>query len=271
MTNPKTLMDVFKHLDKSNCRECGEKTCLAFAAAVFQARKPITRCPRISPEIAARLSDTVQKADSGLGDQVIQELRQRLSTVDLEEAAKRTGGNYLDHKLVVKVLGKDFGIDAKGNFKTDIHVNPWVAGPLIEYILQSKGVEPDGNWVSFRELQVSKKFSYPFFKKRCEEVMRRIADIYTDLFEDLVHIFGGQQVAEQFESDVSVVLYPLPKVPVMICYWKPEEGMDSVLNIFFDKSVNQNLPGEPLFTMSVGFAYMLERLAERHAAFVGAG
>lgn len=35
--------------------------------------------------------------------------------------------------------------------------------------------------------------------------MKRIADSYQDLFEDLVHIFGGRQVEEKFKSDVSVI------------------------------------------------------------------
>ena len=104
MPNPNNILDVFKHLEKSNCRECGEKTCLAFAAAVFQSRKPITQCPRISPEIARLFSDTAAKKDDDPGEQFIQELRQRLAGIDLEEAAKRTGGNYAEHKLVIKVL-----------------------------------------------------------------------------------------------------------------------------------------------------------------------
>lgn len=268
MPHPNNLMDVFKHLEKSNCRECGEKTCLAFAAAVFQARKPISQCPRIDPEIAALLSDTVPDEKSQMEAQFFQDLKQRLSAVDLTEAATRIGGHCVGRRLVVKVFGKDFGIDAEGRFKTDIHVNPWVAGPFVDYILRCKGTEPVGEWVSFRELRLAKDFSYPFFQKRCEDVMRRIADNYADLFADLVHIFGGRKVAAQFESDVSVVLHPLPRVPVMVCYWKPDEGMDSVLNIFFDRSADDNLPGESLFTLSVGFATMLERLAARHAAFV---
>ena len=75
MAKPNNLMEVFKHLEKSNCRECGEKTCLAFAAAVFQARKSITQCPRLSPDAAELLSDTEENEDKGLGEQLIQELR----------------------------------------------------------------------------------------------------------------------------------------------------------------------------------------------------
>ena len=56
----------------------------------------------------------------------------------------------------------------------------------------------------------------------------------------------------------------------MVCYWKPDEGLDSVLNIFFDKSVDENLPGDSLFKMCVDLADMFEKLAVRHAAFVDA-
>ena len=46
MPAPKNAMEVFQLLDKSNCRECGEKTCLAFAGAVFQGHRKISECPK---------------------------------------------------------------------------------------------------------------------------------------------------------------------------------------------------------------------------------
>ena len=126
-----------------------------------------------------------------------------------------------------------------------------------------------GRAFSYRELKDAKdNNTYPFFQKRCEQVMKGIADRYPDLFEDLVHIFGGQKVAEQFESDVSVVLNPLPKVPVMICYWGPDDGLDSTINLFFDRSADENLPNGTVFTLCAGLAAMFEKLSHRHAAFV---
>ena len=47
MPAPKNAMEIFKLLDKSNCRECGEKTCLAFAGAVYRGQKKIDECPRL--------------------------------------------------------------------------------------------------------------------------------------------------------------------------------------------------------------------------------
>lgn len=63
----------------------------------------------------------------------------------------------------------------------------------------------------------------------------------TDLFDDMVHLFAGRQVARQFKSDISVVLHPLSKVPLTICYWRPNEGLGSSLNLFFDRIADRNL------------------------------
>ncbi len=57
MAKPNNAMEIFRHLEKTNCRECGEKTCLAFAGAVFQARKEVRDCPRLDPKIIELYSD----------------------------------------------------------------------------------------------------------------------------------------------------------------------------------------------------------------------
>ena len=77
-------------------------------------------------------------------------------------------------------------------------------------------------------------------------------------------MFSAKRVAEQFESDISVVLYPLPRVPIMICYWLPEEGLESSLNVFFDETANENLDIGSVFTLGAGLAQMFTKIALRH-------
>jgi hypothetical protein len=91
-----------------------------------------------------------------------------------------------------------------------------------------------------------------------------VADTYTDLFDDIVHLFSGKQVERQFKSDISVVLHPLPKIPVMLCYWRPEEGLASSLNLFFDETANDNIGIDAIYTLGAGLAQMFEKLALRH-------
>ena len=94
--------------------------------------------------------------------------------------------------------------------------------------------------------------------------MKRIADTFTGFFDDLVHLFDGKAVAPQFQSDISVVLYPLPKIPLMICYWISEENLESSLNLYFDGTAGKNLDIGSLFTLGVGLARMFKKLALRH-------
>jgi hypothetical protein len=265
MPRPKNAMEIFQRLDKSNCRDCGEKTCLAFAGAVFKGQKRIEECPKLDRATIDRFSEPNQNQASGEQDQddVLLGLKKKIAAVDLTAAAVRTGGCFSDGKLTLKVLGKDVSIDSRGNFSADIHINPWVVGPYLIYVLTGKGLPISGNWVSFRELQNGKE-RYPLFQKRCEEVLKNVADTYTDLFDDMVHIFNGRQVDKQFRSDISVVLYPLPKVPVMVCYWLPEDGIESSLNLFFDETANENIGVDALFTLGAGFAQMFAKLSLRH-------
>ena len=265
MPAPKNAMEIFRLLDKSNCRECGEKTCLAFAGAVFQGNRNIGECPRLAP------SDIERYSGNTAGGQTIEEnrdalleaMQQKIQGLDLADAAERTGGRLNNGRLTLKILGKDFSVDKDGNLFSDIHVNPWVAAPFFDYILNGQGLAPTGQWVSFRELKDGKD-RYPLFQKRCEEAMQRVADIYTDLFDDIVHLFSGRQVARQFRSDISVVLHPLPKVPVMICYWRPDEGIGSSLNIFFDATADRNLDIGSIFSLGAGMTLMFQKLALRH-------
>ena len=55
LTNP---MEIFKLLDKSNCRECREATCLAFAAAVFKGQKQLENEMGVGPR---QLADTAKE------------------------------------------------------------------------------------------------------------------------------------------------------------------------------------------------------------------
>lgn len=269
MAKPENVMQVFSLLDKSNCRKCGEKTCLAFAGMVYQGRRSIYDCPVLDPAVAARFVPEVREDNvSQAQDDSLEKLKQMVVESDLKQAAVRIGGSFSGEGLTIKILGKDFGIDTQGNISSDIHINPWITGPFLIYVMNCQGSDVAGEWVSFRELRGGKE-RYPLFRKRCEEAMKRVADIYTDLFDDITDLFQGRKVDCLFESDISVVLPVLPKVPLMICYWKKGEGMESSLNVFFDRTVDDNLGAEAAFTLGAGLTQMFERLALRHGFLVG--
>ena len=265
MAHPKNAMEIFSLLDKSNCRKCNEPTCLAFAAAVYQGRKPISECPKLDPEIVARYSGGTRKRQPSEqdGERAVAELQQRIAEVDLREAAERVGGRFTGGRLTIKVLGKDFSVGGQGALSSDIHIHPWIAIPVLSYILYSKGTPVSGRWVPFRELENGKTWR-GLFEQRGEKDLKKVADGYPELFEDMIHIFNGRPVEKHYEADISLVLHPLPKVPMLICYWHPEDGLESSLNLFFDSTAEDHLNIEAVYALGTGMVRMFEKIAQRH-------
>ena len=258
-------MEIFKLLDKSNCKKCNKPTCLAFAAAVFKGDKQLDECPSLESEIIEQYGGqapnrmTLEQA----ADESVAQLKSEIANIDLSSAARRLGAEFSGERLTIKCLGKDFSVDTKGNITTDIHVHSWITIPVLNYIINGAGIPVSGRWVPFRELEGGKTW-YRLFGQRCEKPLKRVADTYTDLFEDMIHLFDGRQVENHYSSDISLVLHPLPKVPLLICYWKPEDELESDLNIFFDSTAEQNLNIESIYILGTGLVIMFEKLSLRH-------
>ncbi len=266
MAELKNTMEIFKLLDKSNCRECNEKTCLAFAGAVFQGKRKLHECPRLSPDTIKQYgAEKVEKTAAAEQDReaAVAGLKRKITEIDLPSAAERLGGIFSNGKLTIKMLGKDVHVDSDGNLSSDIHLHSWVTIPLLNYIIGGAGVPVSGKWVPFRELKNGKTWA-PLFGQRCEKPLKKVADTYTDLFEDMIVIFNGREVEKHYSADISLVLHPLPRVPILICYWKPEEGLESSLNLFFDSTAEENLNIESLYALATGLVIMFEKISLRH-------
>ena len=50
-------LDIFKLSPKKNCKECGSPTCMAFCMKVAAGALPIDKCPYMSQEAIALLSE----------------------------------------------------------------------------------------------------------------------------------------------------------------------------------------------------------------------
>jgi len=260
-------MEIFKLLNGSNCRDCKEKTCLAFAVAVFKEKKPIHACPHLPKEVIDQYEGETEKPNTvdEYKAEAIETLKQKISAIDLAEAAKRLGADFSDNRLTIKVFGKKFSVDSTGALSSEIHINAWAVVPVINYILNGAGASPSGKWITFRELNGGPP-RYAHFQQLCEKPLKRVADTYPNLFQDMLEIFDGKQTTGHIDSDVSIVLYPLPLFPMQVCYWKPEDGIASDLHIFFDSSSDQNLDIESIYTMNEGIVAMFQKIALRHGA-----
>jgi len=266
ITNP---LDIYKLLPKSNCRECDMRTCLAFADAVIKGQKSLQACPHLNEKTVKQFGERITTRALALEEQqerILEQLKKDIASVDFKSSAKRLGASVSGEKLIIKSLGKDFFVDSQGNITSECHINTWLTIPLLNYILSCKGINPSGKWVPFRELENGRD-RLPLFEQRCEKPLKKIADIHMDLFFDnVIYIFGGQPVETEFASDISLIIYPLPKVPILISYSKPEDNGESRLNLFFDKFAEDNLNIESIHMLCTGIVAMFEKIASRHGS-----
>lgn len=265
MIELKNAMEIFKILPKTNCRDCKVPTCLAFAAAVFKGEKRLEDCPHLEQSVIE--SYDVKNTDSRTLDRELEnflrEMRSQVAAMDLPASAERLKATPRGKGLTIKALGKDFHVHEDGTITSDIHVHGWITVPLLSYVLNCKGEEPSGNWVPFRELKNGAMWA-PLFGQRAEKPLKRVADSYTDLFEHMIQVFNAKRAPNAFESDIAVILHPLPRIPLLICYWKPDDGMESQLNIFFDDTAEDNLDVDSLYRITAGLVLMLEKIAYTH-------
>ena len=265
MIQLKNAMEIFKILPRTNCRDCRVPTCLAFAAAVFKGDKRLADCPHVDRAVLDEFS--IENADSRTleraAEQLLGELRRKIRNVDLPSSAERLNASFSDETLSVKLLGKDFHVDSQGNVTSDCHVHGWVTIPLLDYVIYCSGKPVSGNWVPLRELKNGATWAR-LFAQRCEKPLKQVADVHTDLFELMVQVFSAKPAPNAFDSDIAVVLHPLPRIPMLICYWKHDRGMESSLNVFFDDTAEENLTIDSLYRITTGLVMMFEKIAVTH-------
>jgi len=72
---PLTGIEIFKLLPKTNCKECGVPTCLAFAMNLATGKAELSACPYISEEAKARLAEAsappITPVTIGVGDRAL--------------------------------------------------------------------------------------------------------------------------------------------------------------------------------------------------------
>lgn len=258
-------MEIFKILPRANCRDCRVPTCLAFAAAVFSGEKRLDECPHLNQTALDKFY--VDNADSrtlGVEEgRLLADLRRKVEITDFSSAADRLGASFSGQALKIKMLGKDFYIDHHGNVTSECHVHGWVMVPLLDYVISCSGKAVSGAWVSLREIKGG-AVRAPLFTRRGEEPLKQLADAHTDLFELMAQIFNAKPAPRAFDSDIAVILHPLPLIPVLICYWKPDGAMDSSVNVFFDESAQDNISVDSLYRLCLGMVMMFEKVAITH-------
>ncbi len=72
---PLTGIEIFKLLPKTNCKDCGDPTCLAFAMKLATGKAELSACPHVSEEAKSKLAEAaappIRVVTIGVGDRAL--------------------------------------------------------------------------------------------------------------------------------------------------------------------------------------------------------
>jgi len=262
-TNRPDPLSIYKLLPQTNCKDCGLASCMAFAHALIRQEKSLGACPHLSEDVLSALSPMLDNAapDEGFRS-TIEALRVDVRQLRFEDIAEGLGAKISDGKLYINCLGRDFIMLPDGHMESPCHVNVWVELMLLNYCKMQGTGGLTGRWISYGELKTAAPTA-PYFEKRCEEPLRAIADAHTEVFLDLMEIFKGVK-QEGFEADHAFIIHPLPRVPFLVLYTRPDEDFASGLRILLDSSIDSYIPKEAITYTGRGIVEMFKRITSKH-------
>jgi hypothetical protein len=265
-----TVMEVLKNLPRTNCGDCGQPTCLAFATHVIKEGEDLDKCPYLTGAGADMGQAVRAQQEAGVGRrreslaislEVLQEKVAPLSFAALAEGLGATYGEeagrpylsltYFGHRLQIF---KD-----ELRYPAGVPADPWDAILLYNYIA-SQGKEPvAGRWIAYQSLpnSVSKA-------KTLARLEQKLADHFAGQVARLkqrADELGGEPVAVGEDADLQAAFLPLPKAPLLLLFWdaEAEEGFAPQAHVLFDVSVTHYLDLEAMLFL---VEHLMERLME---------
>ena len=262
-----TVLEVLKHLPRTNCGDCGQNTCLAFATQVIKEGEDLSRCPHL-PETARQMEAAVQAQQrAGVGR------RRESIAISLEVLQAKVAP--LNFAALAPGLGAGFGSEAGrpyltlpyfGHrlqvFKDELRyppgapADPWDAILLYNYVASRGSQPPTGEWIAYHSLpnSVSKAKTLARLEKK---LAAHFAGQAGKLRERAVGL-GAELTAVGEDADLQAIFWPLPRVPLLLLFWdtEAEEGFEPQARFLFDASVTAYLDLEAML-------FLVEHLMDR--------
>ena len=147
------MIDTYKKLPGTNCGECGEATCMAFALRVKSAQRKLSECPYVKHEDDESVGQESVVTMENNYKRVSMELEEEVKQVDLKEAAAAIGGDYENRDgggvIRLKMMNKEYEVRNEGLFVDDKYCDhSWSKIIIYDYVRMKGDTPLTGNWVS---------------------------------------------------------------------------------------------------------------------------
>ncbi len=265
-----SVVDLYSRiLPKTNCKDCGFPTCLAFAGMVVSEKHPLKNCPHIDPEILPDAQKELEQQykegkwlKKDMAKEALDWAKQKAASMKFEDIATRIGGELKPINGTDQIFLPYFNthiIITNDNISDEAENELTRNEQTFVYIHMAQGgiVKPTGNKKSFKEFPntVSKIIS---MKDHVETPLEKAFASDVNRLKHACEKSGGHDATAQYEScDLAYDFVVFPKVPVTLIFWKASEGFDAKIKLLFDETVVQHLDIESIMFLSEHLGKML--------------
>jgi hypothetical protein len=251
------VLELYRRLPRTNCGRCAQKACMPFAVALAKGDVTAEACPELTDDQRGEIV-----GGSGKGDwreAVVAGLRAEVATLDFSQIAAGLGATLGGEAMTIRCLGREYrvafdgAIDAPG---TSRPVAPWMRILLLHYVRTRGSAPPAGRWVAFTELKAA-LMKAKSFAREAEEPLRGLFDRDVAAAERALERLGAVREPGT-PAPVAWRLAALPRVPVLLLYWPPEEEFASKCKVLFDATADRYLDVESLTFLIEGLAKNIE-------------
>ena len=119
---------------------------------------------------------------------------------------------------------------------------------------RSNGIKLKGDWIAYREVPDGRFYLDAFLKR----AKRPLVQAFGEQPERLVELANSVYQAGPFDQgDYSVIVHPLPLVPLALVIWRGDEEFPPEGNILFDRSISSVLSAEDIAWLAGMVVYPL--------------
>lgn len=260
-----SVVNLYKDiLPKTNCKECGFPTCLAFASLVVSEKHPLKNCPHIPADVLSRCEKELEEQYAqgkwlkrDLAEDALKWARSRAASMAVEDLPLRIGGEIIEN-------GNGKGLRLP-YFTDHVHIfgdkitredgsglTRWEQVFILNHLAQGGISKPKGAWKGFVQFPNTVSKVITMSGQVEEPLIKAFAGKTDELKKRSLALGGVLMPREEGSADLSVQFTPLPRVPVVLLFWDGVQGEDfePQAKLMFDETVTEHLDIESIVFLS---------------------
>jgi hypothetical protein len=145
------------------------------------------------------------------------------------------GGRTGADEAFIAIFGEEWCIRGDGAYRDGRRLDTIGAILVARYMLQAGTAERQGTWLPYRDLKDGAQFA-SFIRTHLEDKIAQEFSGRTEALKERIAALMARPYDGETSADLALVVYPLPKVPVLCLFWDRDAEFPASFQFLFDAS-----------------------------------